>query len=215
MFTFANSTSGLGTFTNVVGNTGTVTDAVQTTGDLRGSQRSMVDSIVYTFSSAVTLGSGAFSIADQSGVNSVGINPYTPATTTPTLSWTTPGGGTTGTVWIVTFSGTGVTGGSIPNGVYDITLNGSALSVGGTASVASATDVFHRLFGDYNGTNRVTVTALNLLNNGYGQVNGSSLYQTYLYFDPVATGHINTTSLNYINNTYETAWTGFTNTLTN
>jgi hypothetical protein len=205
----------LATFTNVVGNTGTVTDAAQISGDLRGSQRSMVDSIVYTFSSAVSLGSGALAIADQTGVTSVGTNTLTPATTVPTLTWTTPGGGTRGTIWIVTFSGTGVSGGSIANGVYNITLNGAGLTVGGTAAVANASDVFHRLFGDFNGTDRVTVTALNLLNNAYGQVDGSTLYQTYLYFDPVATGHINPTSLNILNNTYETYWTGFTDTLAN
>ena len=101
-------------------------------------QRSMVDDIVYTFSSAVTLGTGAFTIAVHSGLSGM----------VPTLAWAPEGGGTgPATQWVVTFTGSTVMGSSIANGVYDITLNAGAYASGS----AARTDTFYRLFGDING----------------------------------------------------------------
>jgi uncharacterized repeat protein (TIGR03803 family) len=118
---------------------------------LAGVQRSMVDSIVYTFSDAVDLAAtDAFSIATHPGQSG----------TVPTLAWTAlnPNADGSSTQWAVTFSGAGVSGGSIGNGVYDITLNTAAVTsdANPTASVQSrAADTFYRLLGDANGDGRV------------------------------------------------------------
>jgi uncharacterized repeat protein (TIGR03803 family) len=117
---------------------------------LVGVQRSMVDSIVYTFSEAVNVGANAFSIAVHSGQNG----------TAPSLAWAAinPNGDGSSTQWVVTFSGAGVTGGSIGNGVYDISLNSSAATSDANPAVTVQTrpvDTFYRLYGDINGDGRV------------------------------------------------------------
>ncbi len=119
-----------------------------------GTQRSMVNDIVYTFSEAVNIvSSGAdpnvFTIAVAAGWTG----------TAPTLSWA-PVAGSGNTEWAVSFSGAGVTGGSIANGAYTITVNQPSaitavsdsqdLSLAGSG-IGSATQSFYRLFGDING----------------------------------------------------------------
>src|SRR5262249_44748725 len=81
---------------------------------LAGSQRSMVDSVVYTFNQAVNL-TGAVSLAVHTGQTG----------SVPTLAVSAQGGGSFDSTWIVTFSGSSVTGASIADGVYDITLAGA------------------------------------------------------------------------------------------
>jgi hypothetical protein len=117
---------------------------------LAGAQRSMVDSIVYSFSEAVNVGADAFDIAVDAGQSG----------TTPTLNWAAlnPNADGSSSQWVVTFSGAGVTGGSIADGVYDITLNASAVTSDANPSVSSQarpTDTFYRLFGDAQGTGKV------------------------------------------------------------
>lgn len=122
---------------------------------LVGAQRSVVDSVVYSFSEAVYLGAGAFTIAVHSGQSG----------TAPTLSWAAinPNGDGSATQWVVTFSGAGVTGDSIANGVYDITLAANAASSDANPAVTAATrtDTFYRLYGDYLGTQKVTLNDYN------------------------------------------------------
>ncbi len=125
-----------------------------------GAQRSMVNDIVYTFSEPVSIldpGSdpNVFSVAVASGWTG----------SVPTLSWA-PVAGSGNSEWAVSFSGNGVTGGSIANGAYTITVtdpasitaesDGQALTVTpglapGTGNPAYATQQFYRLFGDING----------------------------------------------------------------
>jgi hypothetical protein len=119
-----------------------------------GVQRSMVDDIVYTFSEAVNITDASvdpnvFTIAVAAGWTG----------TVPTLSWS-PAAGSGNTQWAITFSGAGVSGGSIANGAYTITVNhpaaitatldGQALTLTPTG-IGSATQRFYRLFGDING----------------------------------------------------------------
>ena len=63
---------------------------------------------------------GTFSIAVSA--NQTGI--------VPTLNWSaiSPDGSGASTQWAVTFSGSGVTGGSIGDGVYDLALNSTAVT---------------------------------------------------------------------------------------
>ena len=119
-----------------------------------GTQRSMVNDIVYTFNEPVNIvGAGA-----DPNVFTISVAPGWTGTV-PTLSWA-PVVATNDTEWAVTFSGNGVTGGSIANGAYDITVNHpneiTAVSDSQQLTLAAngiggATQSFYRLFGDING----------------------------------------------------------------
>jgi Bacterial Ig-like domain (group 3)/Beta-propeller repeat/Dockerin type I domain len=127
-----------------------------------GAQRSMVNDIVYTFSEPVSiLDSGVdpnvFTISVASGWTG----------TVPTLSWAAVAG-SGGTEWAISFSGDGVTGNSIANGAYTITVtdpgsitaesDGEALSLGADGTIGGATQSFYRLFGDINGDHFVNAS---------------------------------------------------------
>ncbi len=119
-----------------------------------GTQRSMVNDIVYTFSEAVNIVSSAtdpnvFTIAVAAGWTG----------TLPTLSWA-PVAGSGNTEWAVSFSGASVSASSIANGAYTITVNHPSaitavsdsqdLSLAGSG-IGGAAQSFYRLFGDING----------------------------------------------------------------
>lgn len=196
-FTFVNDNVGAAS----AGFGGTVT-AVGGAGSLSGAQRSMIDSIVYTFDMPVAFGANAFTVALNAGASG------TPGTV-PTVHYASPDGGTT---WVVTFSGAGVTGNSIADGVYDITLNGSGFTSPGT--LANRTDTFLRRFGDINGNGIVTgLTDFNAFKATLGLGTGNPAYVAA--FDFNANGNI--TGLGDFN-PFKTrlgspAWTGFTVTL--
>ena len=128
---------------------GSISNGGSAVNALGGAQRSMVDSITYEFNQAVTLGTGAITMDVNSGYTG------TAGVVAGTISYATIDDGHT---WIVTFSGTNVTGNSIADGVYDITLNASAVTadVGSGTLASSQTDTFFRLFGDSNGDASVT-----------------------------------------------------------
>ncbi len=94
-FTFTTS-SGLASATG-----GLASDASSSGTALSGGQRSMVDSVTYTFNQAVTIDARAFQIALHPDITING-TPHQSAGTLPTLNWASPDGGTT---WVVTFSG--------------------------------------------------------------------------------------------------------------
>jgi uncharacterized repeat protein (TIGR03803 family) len=119
-----------------------------------GTQRSMVEDIVYTFNEPVTIpdANAAFTV--------VGTGPH--AGTAPTTLLATAVPGTNGTQWAVSLTGKadGVLA-SIANGEYSITLNPSAVFAaadGVTAMTTGRTDCFYRLFGDINGDRVVNVS---------------------------------------------------------
>ena len=105
-------------------------------------QHSMVESVVYSFSSAVSLSAGNFSI--------IGL-PGSGTTVVPTLNVTG-----SGTVWTVTFSGAGVnpTTNSIGDGEYRLSLTG-------VSGLADSTYDFFRLLGDMDGTGLVNIADFN------------------------------------------------------
>ena len=129
-----------------------------------GVQRSMVNSVVYHFNTAVNLSANAVTTVTLHPSITVSQTGHTTTTGTvgtipdaDTLS--TPDGGFT---WVVTFGGAGVTpGGSIADGVYDITLNaadvttasgGGAVALndynGGTGGTGNDAETFWCLYGD-------------------------------------------------------------------
>ncbi len=197
-FTVAAATTSTNTFTYVDNNAGaassagpsgtaTIVGAAGTLGNgaVGSSQRSMVDSIVYTFNQAVTLGSNAFTLALQSFTNNGGGAGNPSPGTLPgagNLYYASPDGGIT---WVVTFSGANTVFNSIADGAYKITLNAAAVTAavsGGTLTLGSSrSDVFYRLYGDNEGTSG---TGTNLGNLDYGD-----FVNTYLQKD-------NTTSFN-------------------
>ncbi len=117
-----------------------------------GTQRSMVEDIVYTFSQPVT-------IADANAAFTVVGTGANPGTAPATLSASAVPG-SNGTQWAVTLTG-GAAGTlrSIANGEYSITINPGAVFAaadGVTQLAAGQTDLFYRLFGDINGAETVT-----------------------------------------------------------
>jgi hypothetical protein len=186
--------------------------SVKVNGDsstLQGTQRSEVKSIVYTFDHAVSLGSSAFSIALRTTVTVNGVTQSDGFGTLPTLSWSSPDGGLT---WVVTFSGSGVTNGSIADGVYDITLASSAVTdeTGQTLS-ADRTDTFYRLYGDDDGNKRVNNTDLNAFGTTFNLTSSDTGY--LVYFDSDGNGRVNNTDLNALANNFNKVLGGFTATV--
>jgi hypothetical protein len=146
---------------------------------LAGVQRSMVDSIVYTFNQAVMLAAtNAFTIA---------LNSTFASGTLPTLTWTaiSPNADGSSTQWAVTFSGAGVLNGSIADGVYDITVNGSAVASDANPTVTgtSRTDTFYRLFGDATGAGSVGVQDYNAFLTTYQLKTTAAGYLAYFNED--------------------------------
>jgi len=94
--------------------------------------------------------------------------------TVPTLNWAAvnPNSDGSSSQWVITFSGAGVTGGSIADGVYDITLNASAITseFNPTSTVQPRpTDTFYRLFGDAQGTGKVNTADYDAFLANYGR----------------------------------------------
>src|SRR5262249_30862300 len=127
---------------------------------LTGAQRSRVTNLVVVFDQAVSLDPNAFIISLHSNVTVDSI-PGQTAGTVPTMNLASGDGKT----WIITFSGNGVdAGGSIADGVYDITIDHTKVKLvtsPSTTMAADYTSAFHRLFGDLNGDGVV-----NALENG-------------------------------------------------
>ena len=213
-FTFTDTNAGLPTLNF---NTAGYAISANTTSALlpggpTGHQRSMVDSIVYTFDTAVILTPAAVTLGLKSGVTTLG--PATLATATPNVNLTSLNGGTT---WVVTFStatGNIITGHSIADGVYTINLNSAdvtAVSGGSTMTTTRATDTFYRLFGDFNGSKRVNALSANQFNNTNGHVTGDAAYLAF--FDFNGDGRTNATDANQFNNRNGSTWSGFTSTI--
>ena len=108
-------------------------------------QHSMVESVVYSFSQAINLSASNFSLTGFNGT-----------TTAPTVNATSSNNGT---VWTITFSGTGVNTAthSIGDGEYQLVLSGVA---GGLTNTYD----FFRLLGDIDGSGGVDSGDLLTLN---------------------------------------------------
>ena len=111
---------------------------------LATAQHSMVENLVYSFSSAVSLSASNFTITGLAGSGT---------TIVPTLNVAHNGAST---VWTVTFSGAGVnpTTNSIGDGEYQVIL-------GGVPGLTNNTYDFFRLLGDMDGTGLVNIADFN------------------------------------------------------
>jgi hypothetical protein len=108
-------------------------------------QRSMVTILSLTFSERVTVGSSLLQIHGGGDVSGV------------LMSIGNPSGD--GIHYTMTFSGAAVVGGSLPDGIYDFTVNGAGVSDSTGHTVAGTpTWTFYRLFGDVDGNKVVNAT---------------------------------------------------------
>jgi hypothetical protein len=175
---------------------------------LAGAQRSMVDSIAYTFNHPVTLGANAVSIALHQNVTVNGTGGQAVGTL-PTLAWSSADGGVT---WVVTFSGNGVVGGSIADGVYDLTLNHAAITdAQGQALAADRVDTFYRLYGDSNGDGTVNNADTFQLRKTFGAGTGDAAFLAYL--DATGDGTVNNADVFQYRRRFGTTFSGFTTTI--
>ncbi len=141
-------------------------------------QRSMVKKLTLTFGEKVVLGTGAVTVTNSDG--SVVAN--------TTLLVSNPSGDQKS--YVLSFSGTGVVGGSLADGIYDLSVSAAGVhDLAGNALSGSFTQRFHRLYGDYDGNKTV--------NNGdyfwFKQTFGKSVGETGFLdlFDYDANGTIN------------------------
>lgn len=135
-------------------------------------QRSVVTQVGVVFSEAVTLDAGAVTVKLASG------NAVPNVTITPT----NPSGD--GRTWVLTFAGTGVIGGSLPDGIYDLVITASGVrDLAGNALTASYSQRFHRLFGDTNGDKRVNLIDHRSMRATLGRPAGDPLFNAALDFD--------------------------------
>jgi hypothetical protein len=106
----------------------------------------------------------------------------------PTLNWAAinPNADGSSVQWVVTFSGAGVSGGSIGDGVYDITLNAAAVTSDANPAVVAQSrpmDTFYRLFGDAQGTGKVNSAAYTAFLSTYGLKRTAPEYLGYFADD--------------------------------
>jgi Bacterial Ig-like domain (group 3) len=117
-------------------------------------QYSVVEQILVTFSEAVTLAPGAFTITNNATGVTV-ISGPTPNTLAVNAVWGTPVAGSGNTQWIVTFSGPGTTpipggvGNVIKDGLYVLNVIAADVTaiVGGLPMVSNVNTGFWALFG--------------------------------------------------------------------
>jgi hypothetical protein len=112
-------------------------------------QQSMVTSLIYTFASPTQVEPGAFVLLRDGKPSPIhlAIAPQ-------------PGG----TTYIITFSGSGIIGGSVPDGNYTlITLQTKVVVLSGPPFTQDDVNTFTRLFGDVNGDNVVNAADKALL----------------------------------------------------
>ena len=126
---------------------------------LAAAQHSMIENLVYSFSSAINLSPSNFTISGLAGSGT---------TIVPTLNISANG---TNTVWTVTFTGAGVdtTTHSIGDGEYQIVL-------GGVSGLTSNTYDFFRLMGDMDGTGLVNIADFNTMVGTFGRATNDPAY---------------------------------------
>ncbi len=141
-------------------------------------QRSMVKGFAFTFSQVVAFGTGAFRVRRADS--------YEPALT---LIPTVANGQTTVTV---TFAGAGVIAGSVPDGLYTLTVNaaqvtdafGQPLDGDGNGQPGGDfTEAFHRLFGDVNGDRTVNAADFAQFRGTFGSAGGDVAYRGFFDYD--------------------------------
>jgi fibronectin-binding autotransporter adhesin len=191
---------------------------------LSGNQRSMVTNVVYVFSEPVTtLTASDFTLGLQSGVSVNGGAGQTVGNTTGVnLTVTNPSGD--GMTWVVGFSGTGITAGSLSNGVYTMLANTNLItSMANPTQTAQArsTDTFARMFGSVAGdvtvSNNTTITVkaanANAAQAEIGLLPGAPNYEAYFDASGAGTRSINASDLSKVEADIGETYTSFLSTI--
>lgn len=151
-------------------------------------QRSMVTSLAVTFNGVVTLAAGTFEIRDAAGSPIVSIlNVSTQLINDRTVA-------------TLTFSGTGIIGGSLADGAYTLTVRADRVSSAGRPMAADYTLAFFRLFGDGDGNRAVDADDLDAFGMAYGTAAGDLGYLAW--FDFNGDGVIDADDLDAFGNRY-------------
>jgi hypothetical protein len=134
-------------------------------------QRSMVTRVAVTFTTAVTPAAGAFTLTRRGDGGAVGLTAANPS-----------GDGRT---WVLTFSGAGVTGGSLADGVYDLLVKAALVADGSGRTMAGGdyAMALHRLFGDGDGDRDVDSVDSLRFKQAQGSALGDAAYRAWFDFD--------------------------------
>jgi alpha-L-arabinofuranosidase len=156
-------------------------------------QRSVIDSLTVAFSEPVTLSPGAITL-DQLPPSSGG------ASTPEDFNLTNPSGDQQ--TYVLTFTDASDIGGSLPDGVYNLSVNAADVqdAAGTTLAGGNPSVSFYRLFGDFYGGGAVNLTDLLALLNAYGLNSSQSGY--FASGDSNGDGTINLTDLLALLNNY-------------
>ncbi|MDB5300985.1 MAG: hypothetical protein JWO87_2648 [Phycisphaerales bacterium] len=164
-----------------------------TTIDNGTKQRSLVRSLTFKFSSAVTLSAGAITLA-QLNTGGSGANDGS-APTDASAALGTPSSSDGGLTWVVPIKTTSAYSalGSLTDGVYTTTVHASLVvdTYGQHLTGGDQMKTFHRLFGDINGDKRVNATDYQQFTAAFGSNNLAANY--VVYFDYNHDNRINAT----------------------
>ena len=117
------------------------------------------------------------------------------------VAWSNPS--SDGKTWLIAFTGGGIVGGSLPDGVYNLTL--TAADVSGITLGSNVTWAFHRLFGDIDGNVTVNGTDSAAFSLAYGSSSGSPAYDPA--FDYSGGGAVNNAAAIQFSHRYGTTYT--------
>jgi ELWxxDGT repeat protein len=134
-------------------------------------QRSMVTKTTVAFDQVVTLEAGAITARNLGNLSPVDVQVMTAVVDGRTVA-------------TVTFSNWDVVGGSLPDGVYQLTVNGAKVkNASGSTMVGERTETFHRLFGDLDGDRTFDRSARSQIVPLLGTTRGSAAYLAAFDFD--------------------------------
>jgi hypothetical protein len=141
-------------------------------------QRSMINSLTITFSTVVTLSSGAIEV-DKTGGGAEGVVVNSSVVNGQTVA-------------VVTFTGADIIGGSLGDGRYTLIIHAALVhsadgqTLDGTGSGTAGSDhieQFFRLFGDVNGDGKVDTLDLAFMRHAFGSHRGDANYLWFLDYN--------------------------------
>ena len=144
------------------------------------SQRSRVSGVTVLFDQPVALDSGAITFAGRNG-----------AVAATTMSYENPL--LDGRTWVLSFTGGDIVGGSLADGVYDLSVIASKVHAGtptGSAMTGNAAPGFDCLFGDYDGNKTVNTADYGRFRQTFGLATGAANFNPLFDYD--GNGTINT-----------------------
>ena len=105
------------------------------------------------------------------------------------------------TIATLTFSGSFIVGGSLPDGNYTLLVDANKVHASGSKMVADRIESFHRLFGDINGNRSVSGADARAFVAAYGTVEEDEEFSEY--FDVNSDGAVSGTDARAFTENYE------------